>query len=114
MYDFSVSKNDQIVLISNKQLKGGTNTLKPIDVLKLVSNNPILKKKWSNKKEYKAFEILDKNNVISGPMLAIKELLPNKSPVYLPSDITRIAAQMNKNDVVISTTILINEDDQGR
>lgn len=100
LYDFSIIKGKDVYLFSNKQLKGGTNTLKAGDVVKLVQNNEVLKAKWENEKVYKVFEILNEQNVISGPISAIKAHYPRSSPVST-TDMQKIINQMTKNDVVI-------------
>lgn len=100
LYDFSVMKSDKVYLFSNKQLKGGTNTLKAGDVIKLVNKDEALSKRWAKTKVFRVFEILNENNVIAGPISAIKEIYPTKSPVST-SDMQKIINQMTKNDVII-------------
>lgn len=77
LYDFKLFHRSEEILISNKQLKGGTNTLKPGDVVRLVDEDEYLKKKWQKTKYYKVFKILDESNVISGPIKAVMEEYPN-------------------------------------
>lgn len=77
LYDFKLFHRNEEILISNKQLKGGTNTLKPGDVVRLVDDDEYLKKKWQKTKYYKVFKILDESNVISGPIRAVMEEYPN-------------------------------------
>jgi hypothetical protein len=77
LYDFKLFHRSEEILISNKQLKGGTNTLKPGDVVRLVDEDEYLKKKWQKTKYYKVFKILDESNVISGPIRAVMEEYPN-------------------------------------
>lgn len=77
LYDFKLFHRNEEILISNKQLKGGTNTLKPGDVVRLVDEDEYLKKKWQKTKYYKVFKILDESNVISGPIRAVMEEYPN-------------------------------------
>jgi hypothetical protein len=101
LYDFSIIKNKDVYLFSNKQLKGGTNTLKAGDVVKLVGESPVLLKKWKDQKVFKVFKILNENNVIAGPISAIAELYPSASPVSV-TDMRKIISQMVKNDVVIA------------
>lgn len=100
LYDFSIIKNNNTYLFSNKQLKGGTNTLKAGDVVKLVGADKTLSKKWKKTSVYNVFQILNDNNVIAGPLTAIMEVYPKKSPVSV-TDMKKILAQMTKNDVVI-------------
>lgn len=100
LYDFSISKGTNTYLFSNKQLKGGTNTLKAGDVVNLVGKDKALSKKWKSTKVFKVFEILNESNVISGPLRAIAEIYPKSSPVSV-ADCKKILAQMTKNDVVI-------------
>lgn len=101
LYDFSVKINSNTNLYSVKQLRGATNVLKPGDVVKIVTNNTILKNKWGNHPTFKVFEILDSNNVISGPISVIKDLYPKKTKLSKTS-ISSVIDQMTKNDVVIS------------
>jgi hypothetical protein len=100
LYDFKLLHNNKEILVSNKQLKGGTNTLKPGDVIRLVDSDSDLTKKWKKTKYYNIFKILDDNNVISGPMKAISEEYPNKHPIK-KLDYTRILEKMDKNEVMI-------------
>jgi len=100
LYDFKLITPREIILVSNKQATGGTNTLKAGDVITLVNKDPILKKKWGNTKYYKVFDILDKNNVISGPITAVRDVYSSKVQVPKTS-LTAVINQMDKNDVII-------------
>jgi hypothetical protein len=102
LYDFKLIRGTEIILVSNKQATGGTNTLKAGDVIALVNKDPILKKKWTNSKYYKVFDILDKNNVISGPISAIRDVYGSKTSIA-KSALNSIIAQMDKNDVIIQS-----------
>lgn len=114
LYDFKVITPKEIILVSNKQATGGTNTLKAGDVITLVNKDPLLKKKWGATKYYKVFDILDKNNVISGPITAVRDVYGSKSSVP-KAGLTSIINQMDKNDVIIKNPpkellALINND----
>lgn len=100
LYDFKVYKGKEEILVSNKQKTGGTNTLKPGDVVRLVRENRHLSDKWSNTKYYKIFDILDKSNVVSGPIKAIAKHYPKLTGVA-PGDYTTVINQLNQNDVVL-------------
>jgi hypothetical protein len=100
LYDFKVFRGKEEILISNKQKKGGTNTLKPVDVVHLVRKNKSLSDKWANTKYYKVFEILDSNNVVSGPIKAISKCYPKLTNIK-PSDYIKVINQLIKNDVVL-------------
>lgn len=104
LYDFKVCLDKDEYLFSNKQLKGGTNTLKPGDVVELVKKDSILSSKWIDTKTYKTFKILNDNNVISGPITAIKELYPLKAAPISKIDMNKVISQMTKNDVIIQNT----------
>lgn len=101
LYDFSVKTESKTELYSVKQLRGATNVLKPGDVVKIVAKNTILKNKWGNHPTLKVFEILDSNNVISGPISVIRDLYPKKTKLS-KTDINSVIIQMSKNDVVIN------------
>jgi hypothetical protein len=100
LFDFKVYKGKEEILVSNKQKTGGTNTLKPGDVVRLVRENRHLSDKWSNTKYYKIFDILDKSNVVSGPIKAIAKYYPKLTGVN-PGDYTTVINQLNQNDVVL-------------
>ena len=101
LYDFKVFKGAEEILISNKQKTGGTNTLKPGDVIKLVDASPELTKKWKKTKYYDVFEILDKSNVVSGPLKAVAECYPKFFPFISSADYKKVLSQMTQNDVII-------------
>jgi hypothetical protein len=101
LYDFSVKINSNTSLYSVKQLRGATNVLKPGDVVKIVSNNTILKNKWEDHPTFEVFKILNSNNVISGPISVIRDLYPKKTKLSKTS-LDSVIAQMTKNDVVIN------------
>lgn len=101
LYDFSVKKSSSVDLYSVKQLRGATNVLKPGDVVRIVSNNSILKDKWEKHPTFKVFEILNSNNVISGPITVIRDLYPKKTKLSKTS-IDGVISQMTKNDVIIN------------
>lgn len=100
LYDFKVYKGKEEILVSNKQKTGGTNTLKPGDVVRLVNENRYLADKWQNTKYYKVFDILDKNNVISGPIRAIAKHYPKLVKVT-PGEYLEVINQLNQNDVIL-------------
>lgn len=100
LYDFKVFKGTEEILISNKQKKGGTNTLKPGDVIKLVDASPELTKKWANTKYYEVFKILDDSNVVSGPVSAIAKVYPNFFNIS-KQDYKTVIDQLTQNDVVL-------------
>jgi hypothetical protein len=100
LYDFKVYRGKEEILVSNKQKTGGTNTLKPGDVVRLVNENKYLSDKWRNTKYYKVFEILDRNNVVSGPIRAIAKHYPKLVKVT-PSEFTEVINQLNQNDVIL-------------
>lgn len=100
LFDFKVYKGKEEILVSNKQKTGGTNTLKPGDVVRLVNQNRYLSDKWQNTKYYKIFDILDKSNVVSGPIKAIAKHYPKLVKVT-PSEYTEVINQLNQNDVIL-------------
>jgi hypothetical protein len=104
LYDFKIEWQSKEYLFSNKQLKGGTNTLKAGDVVKLVEDDEILKNKWCNTKEFKVFKILNESNVISGPIKAVRDLYSTTIPTVSKADMTKVINQMTKNDVIIQGT----------
>jgi hypothetical protein len=115
LFDFKIKMGKKEYLFSNKQLKGGTNTLKPSDVVKLVKKDDLLYTKWKDSKVFKTFEILDSSNVISGPITAISTYYANKVPGVSKQDMNKVIAQMTKNDVVIqnppkSIMSMVNKD----
>lgn len=103
LYDFKVFKGQQEILISNKQKTGGTNTLKPGDVIDLVNKDQNLIKKWKKTKYYKVFQILDNSNVVSGPIKAIAEHYPDLVSVK-PTEYESVISQLTQNDVTIEKT----------
>lgn len=114
LYDFKVFKGQQEILVSNKQKTGGTNTLKPGDVIDLVNKDVNLIKKWKKTKYYKVFQILDNNNVVSGPIKAIAEHYPDLVSVK-PTEYESVISQLTQNDVTLekvpkSIINLINND----
>lgn len=114
LYDFKVFKGQQEILISNKQKTGGTNTLKPGDVIDLVNKDQNLIKKWKKTKYYKVFQILDNSNVVSGPIKAIAEHYPDLVSVK-PTEYESVISQLTQNDVTLekvpkSIINLINND----
>ena len=100
LYDFKLVINRKEFLISNKQLKGGTNTLKPGDVIRLVDEDKNLSDKWKRTKYYKAFKTLDESNVVSGPMRVIAEQYPNKFRISR-QDYMKVLSKMTQNEVLI-------------
>jgi hypothetical protein len=100
LYDFKVFRGKEEILVSNKQKKGGTNTLKPGDVVRLVRTNKSLADKWANTKYYKIFEILDTSNVVSGPIKAIAKHYPKLVNVR-PGEYNDVINQLTQNDVVL-------------
>lgn len=100
LYDFKVFKGKEEILVSNKQKTGGTNTLKPGDVVRLVRSDKFLSDKWSNTKYYKVFEILDTSNVVSGPIKAIAKHYPKLVNVKA-GEYNNIINQLTQNDVVL-------------
>jgi len=115
LYDFKIKMGKKEYLFSNKQLKGGTNTLKPSDVVKLIKNDDILYTKWKDSKAFKTFEILDSSNVISGPIKAVATYYTNKVPGVTKQDMSKVIDQMTKNDVAIqnpprSILAMVNKD----
>ncbi len=100
LYDFIMYKGEDTILVSNKQSKGTTNTLKPDQVIDLVDRDDGLSKKWKHSIQYNVFETLDRNNVILGPIKAIADYYPNYLPISR-SDYLRVMSQMSSNDAVI-------------
>jgi hypothetical protein len=101
MYDFKVWRKTEEILVSNKQIKGGTNTLKPGDVVSLVNNDANLSKKWRNTKQFKVFQILDTSSVTTGPIKAVQKHYYRKVDVPV-TDYHVILNQMTQNDIVIA------------
>lgn len=101
LYDFKLMVGNKETLISNKQLTGGTNTLKPGDVIRLVDDDPELTKKWKKTKYYNVFKTLDDNNVVSGPIRAISEYYPTKHKIS-KKDYKSVIDKLDKNEVKIS------------
>ncbi len=116
LYDFKICIGKKEVLFSNKQLRGGTNTLKPGDVIDLVEKDDILKTKWENTKIFKTFKVLAEQNVISGPIKAISLYYKDSVPSIGKDDLNKVINQMTeKNDVIIknppkSLMTLVNAD----
>lgn len=100
LYDFKVFKGKKEILVSNKQKTGGTNTLKPGDVIDLVNKSITLTKKWKNTKYYKVFNTLDTFNVVSGPIRAIAEYYPSLVPVSA-IEYDTVINQLSQNDVIL-------------
>lgn len=100
LYDFKVFKSKQEILVSNKQKSGGTNTLKPGDVITLVNQSKSLKDKWAKTKYYQVFEILSSKNVVSGPISAIAKHYPKLLPIT-QADYNIVIGQLGSNDVVL-------------
>lgn len=100
LYDFKVYRGKEEILVSNKQKKGGTNTLKPGDVVRLVRTNKSLSDKWAKTKYFKVFEILNTKNVVSGPISAIAKHYPKLVKVT-QSEYTGVINQLNQNDVIL-------------
>ncbi len=100
LYDFKVFKGKQEILVSNKQKTGGTNTLKPGDVVTLVNKDKTLTTKWKNTKYYKVFDILNTSNVVSGPIRAIAKHYPKILPIS-KADYDIVINQLSSNDVVV-------------
>lgn len=100
LYDFKVFKGKDEILVSNKQKTGGTNTLKPGDVITLVDKSPSLALKWKSTKYYKIFQILDSSNVVSGPIKAIAKHYP-KATALTSDDYTAIISQLTQNEVIV-------------
>lgn len=101
LYDFKIFVNGKEELISNKQMSGGTNTLKPGDVIALVDKDPVLTKKWAGTKYYKVFKILDESNVVSGPIRAVSECYP-RSSILTKDDYKFVLSRLTQNEVLIS------------
>lgn len=100
LYDFKVYKSNQEILVSNKQKTGGTNTLKPGDVVHLVDQDTALSNKWKKTKYYNIFDTLDKNNVVSGPIRVIAKHYPKLVPIST-EEYNSIIAQLTQNDVIL-------------
>lgn len=100
LFDFKVYRGEEEILVSNKQKTGGTNTLKPGDVIRLVDANKHLSDKWKKTKYYKIFKILDESNVVSGPIKAIAKCYPKLLPIS-QIDYNTVIGQLTVNDVVL-------------
>lgn len=100
LYDFKVFRGKEEILVSNKQKKGGTNTLKPGDVISLVNKSNTLSEKWKTTKYYKVFDILDKSNVVSGPIKAIAKHYP-KLVGLTNEEYDIVINQLTQNDVTL-------------
>ncbi len=100
LYDFKVFRRNEEILVSNKQKSGGTNTLKPADVVRLINLNPSLSKKWRNTIQYKVFDILNTKNAIAGPISAVAKCYPRMVKMN-QGDYNTIISQMNVNDILI-------------
>lgn len=100
-YDFKIIDGKEVYTMSSKKMRGGTNTLKPGDVVKTVEADPVLLNKWKNSPAYNTMKILNDCNVITGPMTAVQTLyskhlnLPHKDFSYLTGIMSRA------NDCVI-------------
>jgi hypothetical protein len=101
LYDFKIISNKKEYLFSNKQLKGGTNTLKPADIVDLVEKDDILKSKWENTKVFKTFKILNESNVVSGPIKAVAQHYVNNVSGISKQDMNAVIQQLTQNDVII-------------
>lgn len=100
LYDFKVFKGNEEILVSNKQKTGGTNTLKPGDVVRLIDKSKSLSMKWKKTKYYQIFNILDKSNVVSGPIKSISTYYPKLLPIS-KTDYDIVIKQLDQNDVVL-------------
>lgn len=100
LYDFKLINGTEQILVSNKQMSGGTNTLKPGDVISLVDKDPTLSKKWKRTKYYDIFKILDESNVVSGPIKAVAAHYPRMSPLT-DAEYNKVISKLTKNDVLI-------------
>ncbi len=119
LYDFIVYKNNKPVLISNKALEGATNTLKPGNVIQILSEpaNAALKKKWEKTVPYKVMQVLDESNVVSGPIKAIKQFYPSTFPSIKAADYEKVIevmstgneAKLAKSEVPASFMKIIND-----
>lgn len=104
LYDFIVFKNKSPLLISNKALEGATNTLKPGNVIEILDKkeNSALKSKWQKTIPYKVMQTLDENNVVSGPITAIRDYYSNTFPGIKKADYDKVISIMNSgNEAVI-------------
>jgi hypothetical protein len=101
LFDFKLVIAGNEVLISNKQLSGGTNTLKPGDVVRLVDEDRELTKKWKNSLQYKVCKTLDESNVISGPMRAVKDHYPRKLKIT-STEYDALLNKMTSNEVMFA------------
>jgi len=107
------------ILISNKALEGATNTLKPGNVIQILSEpaNSALKKKWEKTVPYKVMQVLDESNVVSGPIKAIKQFYPSTFPSIRVADYEKVIqvmstgneAKIPKSEVPASFMKIINE-----
>lgn len=97
LYDFIIYKNNKPILISNKALEGATNTLKPGNVVDILDApaNAALKKKWESTTPYKVMKTLNENNVVSGPISAIKSYYPTTFPGIKQADYNKVISAMS-------------------
>lgn len=70
LMDFAMRKGNNEYTFSAKSGAATTNTVKPGDVVRMISENPRLKKKWTNRVEFQVMKLLDENSIVKGPVLA--------------------------------------------
>jgi hypothetical protein len=70
LVDFYILKGNEKIPFSAKSGKDTTNTVKPIDILRLMNENPAASKKWGNSPEASVLKDLDDNVSVNGPMVA--------------------------------------------
>ena len=69
LLDYGIYQGDKLLSISAKSGKT-TNTVKPADLINLLSNNPAILRKWQNTLQFKVFEKITAGDTISGPLMA--------------------------------------------
>jgi len=70
LMDFAMRNKKKEYTFSAKSGKSTTNTVKPVDIVRLINENPRLKKKWNGEPEFEVMKILNDNSIVKGPVIA--------------------------------------------
>jgi hypothetical protein len=70
LVDFYILKGDQKIPFSAKSGKDTTNTVKPNDVIRLMSEDPKALRKWGKSPETEVLRHLHENSAVDGPIVA--------------------------------------------
>lgn len=70
LMDFAMRNGKKEYTFSAKSGKSTTNTVKPVDIVRLINQNSRLKKKWNGEPEFEVMKILDNHSIAQGPIVA--------------------------------------------